>query len=371
MDSNAVPGLPVEELDTPVLLVDLTRMEGNIARWQRLADDADVRLRVHVKTHKVPAIARLQLDAGACGIVCAKVSEAEVFVDAGCDDVVVAYPVFGARKWERLAALARRARVGVNVDSAEAIEGIGAAAEDAGATVEVYVDVDTGMHRGGVDQGALDELSRLCAAVEAAPALVLAGVTTHRQLAFDGGEALAPGDAGRDEGESLVAVAEALRGAGHEIRVVAAGGSVSGRGVAGVPGVTELRAGTYVFGDLTQHGHGVAEIDELALTALCTVVSTTRPGGATVDGGVKTFSADHVAADGTYARALDRDVVLERLSEEHGMARVDGGAVRLGEKVRFVPMHACTAVNLSDELVGIRGGVVEVVWPVLARGKRT
>ena len=371
MDSNAAPGLPVEELDTPVLLVDLARMERNIARWQTLADEAGVALRVHVKTHKVPAIARLQLAAGARGIVCAKVSEAEVFVDEGCDDVVVAYPIFGARKWSRLAALARRARVGANVDSLEAVRGISDAARDAGATVELYVDVDTGMHRGGVDLGSLDELSHLCAAVAAAPAVELAGITTHRQLAFDGGRSLAPDEAGRDEGESLVAVAEALRGAGHEIRVVAAGGSVSGRGVASVAGVTEVRAGTYVFGDLMQLGYGVSALDELALSALCTVVSTTRPGGATVDGGVKTFSADHVADDGVYARAVDRDVVLERLSEEHGLARVTGDAVRLGEKVRFFPVHACTAVNLSDELVGVRDGIVEVVWPVLARGRRT
>src|SRR5580765_5074494 len=98
----------VSELDTPTLLVDLDRMERNIERWQRLADDAGLRFRVHVKTHKIPAIAHRQLAAGACGIVCAKVSEAEVFVDAGCDDVVVAYPVFGDVKWKRLAALAGR-----------------------------------------------------------------------------------------------------------------------------------------------------------------------------------------------------------------------------------------------------------------------
>src|SRR5690349_11834257 len=288
-------------------------MERNIARWQALADDAGVRFRVHVKTHKVPEIAHLQLAAGACGIVCAKVSEAEVFVDAGCTDVVVAYPVFGARKWERLALLAARARVGVNVDSREAVDGIGAAARDAGAVVEAYVDVDTGMHRGGVDHRSLDELAGLCAAIDAAPGLELAGVTTHRQLGYDAPPGTTPDRAGHDEGAALAAVADALRGLGHEIRVVAAGGSVSGRGVVSAPGVTELRAGTYVFGDLMQVDHGVAALDDLALSALCTVVSTTRPGGATIDGGVKTFSGDHVAADGAYGRALDRDIVLERL----------------------------------------------------------
>jgi D-serine deaminase-like pyridoxal phosphate-dependent protein len=370
-DTNAEPGMPLEQLDTPVLVVDLDRMERNIARWQALADDAGIALRVHVKTHKIPAIAQLQLDAGARGIVCAKVSEAEVFVDAGCTDVVIAYPVYGPRKWARLAELARRARVGVNVDSLAAVPGISTFARRAGATVELYVDVDTGMHRGGIAHRALDDLSRLCTAIENTGSVELAGVTTHRQLSYDAPDGTSPDDAGRDEGETLVAVAEALRALGHEIRVVAAGGSVSGRGVARVPGVTELRAGTYVFGDLMQVDNGVATLDDLALSALCTVVSTTRPGGATVDGGVKTFSGDHVARDDSYGRAVDRDVVLERLSEEHGMARVGDDVVRLGDKLRFFPVHVCTAVNLSHELVGIRDGVVEVVWPVAARGLRT
>jgi D-serine deaminase-like pyridoxal phosphate-dependent protein len=370
-DSDAVPGMGIDELDTPVLLVDLDRMERNIVRWQELADGAGMRLRVHVKTHKVPAIARMQLAAGACGIICAKVSEAEVFVDGGCTDVVVAYPVFGGRKWERLAALARRARVGVNVDSSEAVAGVAAAAAAAGTTVEAYVDVDTGMHRGGLDSASLAEISSLCRTIAGTPGVELAGVTTHRQLAYDAPADTSADAAGRDEGATLVGVADAMRADGHEIRVVAAGGSVSGRGVTQAAGVTELRAGTYVFGDLMQVDNGVAGSDDLALTALCTVVSVTRPGGATVDGGVKTFSGDHVAADGTYARAAGRGVVLERLSEEHGMARVGDDEVRLGERIRFHPVHVCTAVNLADELVGVRGGVVEVVWRVAARGRRT
>ena len=248
----------VSDLDTPTLLVDLDRMERNIERWQRLADDARVRLRVHVKTHKIPAIAHLQLAAGACGIVCAKVSEAEVFVDAGCDDVVVAYPVFGAEKWQRLAALAERARVGVNVDSREALEGISNAARAAGATVDVYVDVDTGMHRGGIDHGAVDELSKLCAAVERLGGVELAGVTTHRQLNYAEVGDSTPDQAGREEGARLAKVAEHLRQRGHAIREVAAGGSISGRGVAAADGVTELRAGTYVFNDLMQLAAGSA-----------------------------------------------------------------------------------------------------------------
>jgi D-serine deaminase-like pyridoxal phosphate-dependent protein len=370
-ESRAVPGQRVADIDTPALLVDLDRMERNIARWQKLADDAGLRFRVHVKTHKVPEIARLQLEAGACGIVCAKVGEAEVFVDAGCDDVVVAYPVFGAEKWRRLAALAARARVGVNVDSDEAVAGVAAAARAVDAAIDLYLDVDTGMHRGGIAHGAVDELDRLCGLIEQLDGVELAGVTTHRQLAYAEAGARTPADAGRDEAALLVEVGDELRRRGHLIREVATGGSISGGGVSASPGVTELRAGTYVFCDLMQLAAGVADEADLALTALCTVVSTRQPGGATVDGGLKTFSCDRGAIDG-FARGLDRDIVLDRLSEEHGMAVVGAGeTVTLGERIRFLPTHACTAVNLSDQLIGVRGDVVETVWPVLARGKRT
>jgi D-serine deaminase-like pyridoxal phosphate-dependent protein len=372
LESTARVGQRVDELDTPVLLVDLDRLERNIARWQKLADDAGVELRVHVKTHKVPAIALMQLAAGACGIVCAKVGEAEVFADGGCDDIVVAYPVFGEEKWRRLAELARRARIGVNVDSIEAVNGISLAASAAAVTIELYLDVDTGMHRGGVDYRSIDELVGMCAAIARAQGVELAGVTTHRQLAYATAGDLAPDEAGRDEAQVLAGVAEELRHAGHEIRVVAAGGSISGRGLVSVPGVNELRAGTYVFCDLMQLGHGVAAAEDLALSILCTVVSTRQPGGATVDGGLKTFSGDRSSVgERSFARAVDRDLVLDRLSEEHGMAVVGDDEVRLGEKIRFFPAHACTAVNLSDQLVGVRGDLVEVVWPVLARGKRT
>jgi D-serine deaminase-like pyridoxal phosphate-dependent protein len=346
------------ELETPALVIDLDRMERNIARWQQLADDAGVAFRPHVKTHKVPAIARQQLAAGARGIVCAKVSEAEIFVEAGCDDVVVAYPVFGDDKWRRLAALAERARIGVNVDSAEAVEGVARAARAAGTNVEAYVDIDVGMHRGGVACDDVDEAARLVALVEHTHGVEPAGVTAYSS----------PG--GREGAAKLVEVAEALRARGFTLREVATGNSPSGASVAVEPGVTELRAGTYVFCDLNQVETGAASWDDLALTALCTVVSTRRPGGLTVDGGSKTFSGDS-QINGAFARALDRDVTVERLSEEHGHAAVGAGErVELGERIRFVPAHVCTSVNLSDELYGVRDGAVEVVWPVAARGRR-
>jgi D-serine deaminase-like pyridoxal phosphate-dependent protein len=377
LESQARPGQHIEELDTPALLVDLDRMERNIARFQAMADENGIWLRPHIKTHKVPAIAQLQLDAGARGIACAKTSEAEVFADAGFDDIVVAYPVFGAEKWRRLAELAHRARVGVNVDSLEAVRGLGAAAEQAGVTLGIWIDVDTGLHRGGVDHRDLEEVKRVGAAAASTAGTKLVGLTTHRQLFFAERGDMTPAQAGHDEVRLLSDIAERLRAAGIEARELAAGGSIV-YGGASAPGITELRAGTYVFCDLMGVGLGVADWNDLALTVLCSVVSTRQPGGATVDGGSKTFSGDRglvgspVPGLQGLAKAVDRDIHLDRLTEEHGMAFVgERETVQLGEKIRFYPTHACTAVNLSDQLIGCRGDTVEVVWPVLARGKRT
>ena len=161
------------------------------------------------------------------------------------------------------------------------------------------------------------------------------------------------------------------------MREVTAGGTISGHGVAEVAGITEVRAGTYVFNDLMQVGFGSAALGDLALSIHCTVISTQVEGQATIDGGSKTFSGDRgvvgaaTSPSAEIARAVDSAIVLDRISEEHGMLHLNGERVAVGDRLAFFPAHACTAVNLSDELFGVRDGIVEVVWPVRARGKRT
>jgi D-serine deaminase-like pyridoxal phosphate-dependent protein len=370
-------GGPVAELPTPCLVVDLDRLEANIARWQSEIQRRGKRFRPHIKTHKSPEIARLQAHAGASGIAVAKVAEAEVFAAAGFDDIAVAYPVYGEEKWVRLAVLARAARITVNADSPEALRGLSAAAVDAGVELLVQLEIDTGFHRCGVPADDLDAVEQLAHLVLALPGLDLDGITTHRGVFFQGADAMSIDDAGREEGRLLTAVADQLRRRGVIVREVSAGGTITGMGVADVPGITEVRAGTYVFNDLMQLGFGSARIEDIALTIHCTVISTHVPGQVTIDGGSKTFSGDRGVVGGAakasseVARGVDGAVVLERISEEHGMARVEGGRVRIGDRLAFYPTHACTAVNLSDELFGARDGVVENVWPVLARGKRT
>jgi D-serine deaminase-like pyridoxal phosphate-dependent protein len=362
------------DLDTPATLIDLDRLEKNIHEWPASAQHRGVKFRAHIKTHKIPEIARMQLAAGACGIVCAKVSEAEPFANAGIDDICIAYPVVGEVKWQRVAALAKTgASVTVNCDSQDAARGLSKAAAKAGITINVHIDIDSGLHRGGIP--CEDELAirQLADDIRSLPGLELAGITTYRSTGFPG--APSPADAGHAEGRLLVEVADRLRAKGIRVAEVAAGSTPTGKWVAEVPGITEVRAGNYVFNDLMQLDHGIASEDQLALSVLCTVVSKHAGGHLTIDGGTKTFSGDAGgvgtgrAAPANIARAVDRKVFVERLNEEHGVARTEED-VKLGEKVRFFPYHACTCANLSDEIIGFRGERVEAVWPVSARGLR-
>ena len=367
----------VEDLDTPLVLADLDQVERNVRDWQSWMDERGVAFRVHVKTHKVPELALLQVAAGARGICCAKVSEAEPFVAVGIDDVCIAYPVFGEQKWARVAELAQRGvRMTLNCDSEQAVRQAADAASARGVVLHLQIDVDTGMRRGGVDVHDLDGIERLARTVQGLPGVDFDGLTTHRSYFMEGKRSLQ--EEGHTEGRLLVDVAERLRAGGVEVREVTAGGSFTGRYVAEVPGVTEVRAGTYVFYDAMHLNEGSASRDQLALTALCRVVSRWGDGDLTIDGGSKTFSGDRGVVGGGNAQetppamtfSTDDRVVIDRLTEEHGMGHAEGD-VALGEKLRFYPFHACTCCNLTNEIVGVRNGRVEKVWRVAARGLRT
>jgi D-serine deaminase-like pyridoxal phosphate-dependent protein len=370
-------GDQVQDLDTPLILADLDRMERNIRDWQTWMDEHQVAFRVHVKTHKVPEIALLQMAAGARGICCAKISEAEPFAAVGIDDICLAYPIFGQRKWERVAELAGRGvRMTANTDSDEAVRQASGAAVAAGVVLYLQIDVDSGMHRGGIEQDDLDRIEQLARAIGNLPGVEFDGLTTHRSYFFEGKRGLR--EEGHTEGQLLVDIAERLRSRGIEVRELSAGGSFTGKYVAEVPGVTESRAGTYVFYDAMHLNEGSATEDQLALTALCQVVSRWGGDGVTIDGGSKTFSGDRGMVGSGNAQgappamtwSTDNRVVIERLTEEHGMGRAEGEVTR-GEKLRFYPFHACTCCNLTNEIVGVRGGRVETVWRVAARGLRT
>jgi D-serine deaminase-like pyridoxal phosphate-dependent protein len=355
------------DLPTPAVLVDLDMVERNVAAMAERARAAGVKLRPHAKTHKVPEIARLQSAAGAAGISVAKTSEAEVFADAGLDDLFVAFPVVGADKARRLLALADRVRLAVGVDSVEGARTLAAPFHAAGRTLDVMLKVDVGLHRVGVEPDAAPECARRLADL---PGLRLRGVFTHAGHAYSGETPAAVADVGRAEGEILAGVGDALTRDGLGPMEVSVGSTPTARHAMPVAGVTECRPGNYVYHDASQVSLGTCGLGDCALTVLATVVSVPAPGRAVLDAGSKTLSSDPLRPrTGGFGWVLGGESRLSRLSEEHGVVDVaPGEAFRVGQRVRVLPNHACVVSNLHDFVVAVRGERVEARLRVAARG---
>lgn len=369
--SYLLPAVPsVQDLDTPAVVIDLDVLERNVARMAAQARARGVRLRPHAKTHKVIELGRMQLRAGACGLSLAKTGEAEVFAQAGFDDLFLAYPIVGADKGRRLLSLGERTRLAVGVDSLAGAAPLAAVFRAARRTLDVLLKVDVGFGRVGVDpDAALDTAAR----VAALPGLRLRGVFTHAGHAYLRDTAEGVAQAGRQEGELLTAVAARLRRAGLSVEEVSVGSTPTARHAMAVPGVSECRPGNYVFHDASQLSLGTCAREDCAMTVLATVISVPAPGRAVVDAGSKTLSSDPLRpTPGGHGLVLGRRSRLQRLSEEHGVIEVaQGETFHVGERLQLLPNHACVVANLHDRLYGVRDGRVEEVWPVAARGKVT
>jgi D-serine deaminase-like pyridoxal phosphate-dependent protein len=357
----------VYDLDTPALLVNAARLRRNIRRMQAAADTAHVTLRPHTKTHKSPAIAALQLRAGAQGLTVAKVGEAEVMVAAGFTDLFIAYPLIGEAKYRRLLPLLEHARIAVAADSLEGVAALSAFFGPRGVQLPVLVEVDTGFRRTGVSGE--EEAVTLAQAIERAPGLVFGGI-----MEFGGQAYSACSDEEREgialtEGLRLAAVATRLAARGLPAPVVSAGSTPSMPTVAGVPGITEVRPGVYVFADLKQVELGTADRDDCALSVLATVISRPAPGRLILDAGTKALSSDHYETRTYGELEAYPGVVLSRASEEHGIIEDAILPLRVGDKVAILPNHACATCNMHDELYVIEGEQVVDVWPILGRGK--
>lgn len=346
--------MDVIELDTPVMVVDLDVLESNITRLETALADLGVNGRPHIKTHKIPAFGRKQLSAGAIGICCQKVGEAEVFARAGFDDILIAFNIVGRSKLERLARLQHTTHAIAAVDSREVVTGIASAARDEAVQIPLVVEIDAGGHRAGV-QGAADVVA-LAQRIADTPELCFEGI-----MCYPTTEQVIP---------VLRESREGLERAGLSPRIVSGGGT--GRHpLAPEAGLTEHRSGTYVYNDMSCVRSGHATIEQCAMQVLVTVVSTASEGWATVDGGSKTFTNDALQADGHNGFVLEYPRIhLERMNEEHGVLRTDGSPARpkVGEKVRIIPNHACGTTNLHDYVVAHRGGRVESILPIAARG---
>jgi D-serine deaminase-like pyridoxal phosphate-dependent protein len=361
--------MTVAELDTPAVLIDTDVMRRNLSRMADYCRAHRLNLRPHTKTHKIPELARLQVEYGATGITVAKLGEAEVMAEAGLDDIVIVYPVFGEGKWERLLKLAGRIRIAVAVDSEEIAREISKRAAARGVTVGIRAEFDTGFGRCGMP------ISR--DSVEAAARMSeLAGLRWDGISIYPGHIAATRAERGaliEHENEVLGGLLELLARRGVPVPVVSGGNTPAAFLWDSSMGLTEIRPGTYIFNDRNTVCAESVEYADCAATVLATVVSTSVPGRAIVDAGSKTLSSDRLhAAGGTgYGHVLGHPgIAIEGLSEEHGHLALGGGAtLRVGDRLRIVPNHVCTCMNLHDRVWAVRGDSAIGEWRVAARGQ--
>ncbi|MFT5141424.1 MAG: D-serine deaminase-like pyridoxal phosphate-dependent protein [Rhodothermales bacterium] len=385
----------IDELPTPAVLVEKTRLEANIAGMQARADAQGVALRPHTKTHKSVRIAKLQREAGARGLTVAKLGEAEVLVDAGFSDVRLAYPLVSTDKLDRAQRLMERARISFCVDTIEAARLASSHFEHTSAQAQVMVEVDIGYGRCGVRWDVRDSIDFVTRLTEM-PGLRVCGILTHAGHSYNGpaegqSEEAALRAVSNQERDRMLAFAAALQEAGvpgvepgaFEISVGSTPSvryfeSAEDRGFR----VTEIRPGNYVFHDAIQVALGVAGWDECALTVHASVISRHRNDDGSdrvfLDAGKKVFTSDLVPSLGVHGTLLYNPRVMEPLpharlhglSEEHGWVSVSGGTtLNVGDRVRVVPAHSCVVTNMLDEFHIVDGERVLESWRVDSRGR--
>ncbi len=348
----------IRELETPVVLVDLDKAEANLKKAQDAADKAGIKLRPHIKTHKLPRFAKRQVELGAVGITVQKLGEAEVMADAGLDDLLLTFNIVGVKKRARLKALHDRVTIRVAADSTETVIGLAETFADASHPLGVLVECDTGMGRCGVQSP--EAALSLARQIAVLPGPNFAGLMTY------------PAAKKYREAADWLADAKALfESAGMPLPEITTGGTpdiwhMEEAGVA-----TEYRPGTYIYMDRSQVAAGAASYDECALTVLATVVSRPTEGRAIIDAGSKTLTSDLLGLEG-HGYVLDYpEARIVGLSEEHGTLDVSACTKKpgIGDTIRIVPNHCCPVSNLFDTVTLVRGEEVVESVQVSARGR--
>lgn len=358
------------ELSTPALMIDLAILERNLDRMADYCRAHGLGLRPHIKTHKTPEVAKMQVDRGARGLTVAKVGEAEVMATTGLDDLLVAFPVQGREAVRRLAQLARERDLLVALDDEATAQEISRAAAEQRATVGILVEFDAGFHRCGLEPGmACVELARR---IERLPGVCFRGLMTYFGNVWGSEE---------ERRKEMPVVAErverslrAFRENGMPVEIVSGGSTPSAAYSHEVPGLTEIRPGTYVYNDLNTLHQGACRLEDCAARVVTRVVSTAVKGRAIVDAGSKTLSSDPLRAgpQAGHGYVIEvPDAKLFKLNEEHGHLDVTASThpFRVGEVLTLIPNHVCTCVNMNDEVFLVRNEEVVGCWQVAARGK--
>ena len=372
--------MTLASLRTPAVLVDQQRLERNIERMQAAADAARVRLRPHAKTHKSVDIARIQIARGAAGICCAKLGEAEVFAEAGIQDIRLPYPLHPANA-ARLLALLDRTRLSFIVDHLDVAREWSRVLDGAGRAVDVLVKVDVGFHRCGIDPEAADA-AEFVARVAELPGLTFRGLLSHAGHAYGASSTADTAAIAAAEAQQLRNLRDRVQHAGVAVEEISVGATPTAQYSMREDGITEVRPGNYVYYDRTQVELGAASWEDCALTVLSRVVGRPAPDRLILDAGSKTLTTDlakgfgDVSGYGVILQSLDnaepaRGLLVERLSEEHATVRVRDGAPSLapGDLVRLVPNHSCVVSNLMDAVWLVNGEEAVDRVDISARGR--
>ena len=362
-------GDPLSAVDTPALIIDLEAFEFNLRRLPESLIGKPVRIRPHAKTHKSPIIALKQIELGAVGVCCQKVSEAEALVYGGVKDVLVSNEIIGAQKLERLAALTKLAKIGVCVDDLSNVRDIALVAARQNAKLDVYVEIDVGTFRCGVTPG--EAAVTLAKEINVSKHLRFAGLHAYHGAAQHQRTHAARSASIHAASEHAIATRQALQGAGLDCPIITGAGTGTYLFEAASKVYNEIQPGSYIFMDADygrNHGEGGAPVSEFrqSLFVWATVMSRPTSDRAVVDAGLKALSVD----SGMPLVADLRGVEYARASDEHGVLLIkDGGTkIALGEKIRLTPGHCDPTVNMHDWYVGVRNSVVEQLWPITARG---
>jgi len=356
-------------LDTPCLLIDLEILAANIARMAALARRSRLRLRPHVKTHKSAQIARLQLEAGATGICVATVGEAEVMRAAGIEDILIAYNIVGEAKLARLLPLCADGGITLTADSLEVAEGYSRMASASGLTLPMLLEIDSGMHRTGVEPQTAGKLGGKIAAL---PGIEVIGILTHAGHAHDVTAQPDIEAVARHEAAAMAHARDELDRQGIRVQVVSAGSTITAPYLNADDGITEIRPGTYIFNDLRTLEMYACTADQIAATILATVVSVGSD-RVVLDSGNKTLTMTSTEQHGFGMIKNHPLSNFVRLSEEHGVAKLDPDEddLRVGDRVQVLPVHICVCVDLQQQAYGVaQGKITELIQIDAARRSR-
>ncbi|MBY0147412.1 alanine racemase [Neobacillus niacini] len=362
----------VQTLETPSLLLDYQKLVMNIKNIADFAEDQGISYRPHIKTHKSVKIAKLQLEAGAVGVTCAKVSEAEVMAAGGINDILIAYPISSPDKIKKIVDLLQQGvHLKVSVDHTESLGYLQQGLEQSPFTLEVWIKVNSGLNRCGVEPG--QEAVLLAKAILSHSKLKLGGIFTHAGHSYAAKTYEEIENIGLQEGLAVVESAKECEQAGILIPVRSVGSTPTFRVAGKIPGITEIRPGNAVFFDGIQVGLGVANTDNCAVTLLASVVGEYKD-RIILDTGSKSLCLDKGAHGNQTVSGFGQiighpEVIIQRLSEEHGVGSLTGETkLKINDKVQIIPNHACTVVNQFEEYVVHENGKEIDVWKVDARG---